>query len=144
MFSVGTLQQPNLRHGSSSNQPGPHDGGEGPTTPVVQEAPSNTMNPPRPGSPPRPSVYSKGWECLINRPLTVHERTSLISTMLSDRDEVSTIEHLCNNDTQDLIDIIYEVRSRPLFPPRSDPTAFDSNSFPLLIRRWAISTTHCG
>ena len=83
------------------------------------------------------SLYSDSpaWKRLITCPLTTHERISLITTILSNRDEIEAVDHLYENDAQFLVDIIYEV---PLHNPSSQdrPTDFDSNLRVPLIRCW--------
>jgi len=130
------ITQPHLRRDSSSEFHdrliGLHDSGE----PVVRQAPPDTMDPAcpwtpvhPPDSPIHPSVDSPGWKRLINSPLTAHERTSLITAIFSNRDEIEMIGQLCRTDAQRFIDIVYEVRSHPLLLPTSDPTGFDSNFY---------------
>lgn len=64
--------------------------------------------------PPLPSVLSihpnsPDWKRLITSPLPRDERISLITTIFSNRDEVKIIRHLCGDNAQILVDVIYEV-----------------------------------
>ena len=56
-------------------------------------------------------VDSPGWERLICSLLATHERVSLITTTLSDRDEVEAVRNLRGGDAQTFVDVMYEVRS---------------------------------
>ena len=63
------------------------------------------------------------WNRLITSPLTPNQRTSLITEILSDRDEIETINNLCGNDAQSFIDVIDEVAPE-LFHLRTGPLTF--------------------
>ena len=64
---------------------------------------------------PGPAIHADvdhpGWERLVRSPLAIHERVILITTIFSNRDEVGMLRHLCRDDAQAFIDVIYEVRS---------------------------------
>ena len=49
------------------------------------------------------------WKRLVTGPLTAHERTSLITTIFSDRDEIEVVSQLCGDDARSFIDVIDEV-----------------------------------
>ena len=49
------------------------------------------------------------WRRLINSPLATGERVSLIADLLSDHDEIDTLETLSERDAQAVIDVIDEV-----------------------------------
>ena len=49
------------------------------------------------------------WNRLITCPLTTHQRTSLITDIFSDRDEVEEVSYLSGNDAQAFIDVTDEV-----------------------------------
>jgi len=63
------------------------------------------------------------WKRLVTHPLTIHERTSLITTIFSDRNEIEVVRHLCGNYAQSFIDAIDEV-SLHILSSRNDPTDF--------------------
>jgi len=46
------------------------------------------------------------WKRLIVCPLTTHERISLITTILSNRDEIEAVDHLYGDDAQFLVGVI--------------------------------------
>lgn len=94
-----------------------------------------------PDSPIYPSTDSPSWKRLINTPFAAHERTSLIATMFSKRDEVEATRHIGGDDAQIFVDMIYEVRSHSLMPPKCDPA--DSVCF-LSVRRWTALTMRHG
>ena len=56
-------------------------------------------------------VGPPGWEHLIHSPLTTSERVSLITTVLSSRDEVGIARRLHGDDAQAFVDVVYEARS---------------------------------
>ena len=62
---------------------------------------------------PDPSVHNDvehpSWERLIRSPLATHERVSLITAILSNRDEIEIIRRLCRDVAQTFIDVIYKV-----------------------------------
>ena len=64
---------------------------------------------------PDPSIHigvdHPGWERLIRSPLATNERISLISTILTNRDEIEMARHLNSGDAQTFIDVIHGVRS---------------------------------
>ena len=71
-------------------------------------------------------VDRPGWERLIRSPLAVHERVTLITAILSNRDEIEIIRRLDRDAAQTFIDVIYEVnfllhlrRTGPLTLPRT-------------------------
>ena len=49
------------------------------------------------------------WKHLIDRPLTVDGRVSLIADLFSDRSEIDALKALSGSDAQSVIDVIYEV-----------------------------------
>ena len=49
------------------------------------------------------------WKWLISHPLSVHERTSLIKSIFSDRDQVKMVGNLSGDDSQTFVDMVYEV-----------------------------------
>ena len=49
------------------------------------------------------------WKHLIDRPLTVDERVSLIADLFSDRDEIDALKTLSESDAQSVVDVIDEV-----------------------------------
>ena len=51
------------------------------------------------------------WDRLINDPLTVHERVSLIAMIFSDSNKVKMVSDLPRRDTQIFVDKINEVGS---------------------------------
>ena len=56
-------------------------------------------------------VDSPGWERLIRSRLATHERVSLVTTTLSNRDEVEAVRSLHGGDAQAFVDVMYEVCS---------------------------------
>ena len=105
-----------------------------------QQALSGVTDPawPEPLRSPDPSIHigadHPGWERLIRSPLAIHERVVLITTIFSDRDEVGMLRHLCRDDAQAFIDVIYEVRS--FFHPRGSVSInFGLNLCGFSIRR---------
>ena len=53
--------------------------------------------------------------------LATNERISLITTIFSRRDEVDMARHLCGEDAQASVDVIYEARSHKVsFPENTD------------------------
>ena len=62
---------------------------------------------------PDPSIHNDverpSWERLIRSPLATDERVTLITTILSNRDEIEIIRRLCRDAAQTFIDVIYEV-----------------------------------
>jgi len=72
------------------------------------------------------------WKRLITHPLTIHERTSLITAIFSDRSEIEVVRHLCGSDAQSFIDAIDEVFLH-ILSSQSNPADFESNfSIPLI------------
>ena len=141
MSSIETLQRPHHDHGSPSESHDELRGEEIQDLPVGQQAPLDATDPTRPGpslslrdSPTHPSSSPPGWKRLISSPLTAHERTSLITTIFSNRDEIEAMRQIGEDDAQTFINIIYGVRLRPLLSPKSDPADF-------VHRRWIPSTT---
>jgi len=125
--STDTLQQPHHNNGRSSGfhdqSTNPHDCEEGLTLPTSQQVPLDIADPVCHGPPlhpldslAHPSFNVPGWKRLISDHLTTSERTSLITTIFSSRDQVRTIKDLCGDDAQSFIDTIYEVRSTPSCP----------------------------
>ena len=55
---------------------------------------------------------------MISYSLSVDERTPLITSIFSDRDEVEVVEHLAGDDAQAFIDVVYEVSIRGPLPPK--------------------------
>ena len=49
---------------------------------------------------------------MIDHPLTLDERISLITGILSDRYETETVKHLCGVDAQSFVDVIDQVTFR--------------------------------
>jgi hypothetical protein len=54
------------------------------------------------------------WKRLITRPLTTHERVSLISAIFSDRNETEVVKRLSGEDAQNIVDAIDQVCTSPL------------------------------
>lgn len=149
---MSSIDVPQWPHYNNAPSPKSHDeltmnplDGETQTLPVSQQAPLDVTDLAHPGpllSPPdlfiHPSSSPPGWKRLINTPLAIHERTSLITAIFSNRDGVETTRHVGGGDAQAFIDMIYEVRSYPLTSPKSDPTDFVRLS---LIRHWVAPTT---
>ncbi|KAF9644872.1 kinase-like protein [Thelephora ganbajun] len=102
-----------------------------PTTPGLAVAHSRS-----PPCPPHSFIHSNagspGWKLLISNPLTTDERTSLLTTIFSNRDEVRVIENLSGDDAQNFIDVTYEVRSHPLHLRRAAPLTWQLK-LPLLV-----------
>ena len=46
------------------------------------------------------------------------ERTSLIKSIFSDRDEVEVVGHLAGDDAQAFINVVYEVSIHAPLPPK--------------------------
>ena len=65
------------------------------------------------------------WKRLIARPLTTHERTSMIKDIFSDRDEIEVVNRLCGDDARSFVDVIDEVP--PTLSPWNKPTNFASH-----------------
>ena len=59
------------------------------------------------------------WERLISGALITSERISLITTILSDRDQVEMIGCLSGDNAQTFIDTVDEVRLRGPPPPNN-------------------------
>ena len=55
------------------------------------------------------------WKRLIDHPLSTTERISLITYILSERDETEVVKHLRGNDAQAFIDVVDEVIARFLY-----------------------------
>lgn len=55
------------------------------------------------------------WKQLTSSNLATHKRIPLVRTVFSDREEVKIVGHLCGDDAQTFVDMIDEVRFRPLF-----------------------------
>ena len=127
-------QQPH-QHGESSPG-GPHDDGKVSVLSTNQRTPSDIANP-GPPSPPDSSAHTgpQGWKHLISSTLTTHERISLTANLLSNRGEVEVARHLCRDDAQSFVDVIYEARSRALPSPKSKLADLDSN--------FRIQSTYC-
>ena len=79
---------------------------------------------------PDPSIHTDidrpGWERLIRSPLATDERVTLITAILSNREEIEIIRRLCRDAAQTFIDVIYKVhvflhlrRTGPLTLPRT-------------------------
>ena len=49
------------------------------------------------------------WKCLIDRRLTTQERTPLITTIFSDRNELEVVKRIGGDDAQSFVDVIDEV-----------------------------------
>ena len=49
------------------------------------------------------------WKQLIDHSLSMDERISLLTSTVTNPDEVEIMERLCGNDAQALIDVIDEV-----------------------------------
>ena len=49
------------------------------------------------------------WKHLTDSPLTADERVSLIAGLISDRDEIDTLNALSKSDAQSVIDVMDEV-----------------------------------
>ena len=135
MPSFDSPHRPHRDLGSSSKlddrSPNLHD--EIPTLPARQKVPLDATDLAWPGPPfnaPDSSVHTSfgppGWKRLINSSLSTHERTSLITAIFSNRDEVETIRHIHGDDTQKFIDMVYEVYFRSLLPLSSDATPLTS------------------
>jgi len=151
--SINSLQQSRRDHWpslESHDEPASPHSGETQTLSVSQEPPLDTVHVAYPGSPlsspdssVRPSIDSPSWKRLIGTPLATHERTSLIATMFSKRDEVEATRHIGGDDAQIFIDMIYEVRSLLLIvviSPENNP----ADSVCLSIRRWTALTMRHG
>lgn len=50
-----------------------------------------------------------GWKRLIDHPLTLEERISLITDIFSDPDETEIVKDLCGEDAQSFVDEMYQV-----------------------------------
>ena len=86
------------------------------------QAPPDVADPECPGTPPlspdssiHPGSDLPGLKRLISSTLSMRERVPLITAVFSNRDEVKMIRHLCGDDAQTLIDIVYEVYISTLF-----------------------------
>ena len=101
--------------------------------------------------PPRPSDLSihtgvdrLSWERLIRSPPAEYERVSLITNIFSNRDEIEMVRHLCEDDAQAFINVVYEVRPYTLSFPKNRTVDLNSNSCVSSIRRWTTSIAHYG
>lgn len=147
LTSSDSLQQPHQHGGPSSefhDQPSGHqDIVEVSVLSTNQRTPPDIADPGCPGSPcpPDPSAQvdcdlgPQGWKRLVYTPLATHERISLITEILSNRDEVEMVRRLCGDDAQAFVDVIYEARPQVLPSPKSRVANFDSNFRGLSIRR---------
>ena len=88
---------------------------------------------------PAPAIHADvghpGWERLIRSSLAIHERVTLITAIFSNRDEVGMLRHLCRDDAQVFIDVIYEVRSFFHLRGGGGSVDFSSNLCGFSIRR---------
>ena len=120
--SVDSLQQPRLDHGPSPEGPADLHSGETQTLPGSQRPSLDTLGLACPGPPlSPPEIDSPSWKRLISPSLAAHERTSLIATMFSKRDEVEATRQIGGDDAQTFVNLIYEVRSHHLVSPKNDP-----------------------
>ena len=61
------------------------------------------------------------WKQLITHPLSIHERTILIMSIFSDRNEVEVVGHLSGDDAQAFVDVIDVVSIQILSPLGGGP-----------------------
>lgn len=139
--SFNSSQIPHQHNGSSSES---HDQlGDLQALPDVVDL--ACPGPPRPPDPSTPTSFDPpSWKLLVLSSLTAHERISLITTMLSNRDEVEVVKHIRGEDAQILVDAIYEARSYILSSPKNGATDLDSNFRVSSIRCWTSSIAHYG
>ena len=71
---------------------------------------------------------------MVELPLASDEQISLITDILSDRDETEVVKHLHGDDAQSFVDMIDKVLLHP-FASRDKPTDLKSN-FVIPSRRW--------
>ena len=119
--SFNSLQYPHQHDGSLSkfhSQLGDlRDGGEVSTLSTSQQGPQDVIGPASPWRlhSPGSSTYASGnplnWERLVRGPLSTHERISLITTILSNRDEVGIVRCLREGDAQAFVDVVFEACS---------------------------------
>lgn len=110
----------------------------------VEIADSACHGPPCSPDSPAHTGGPQGWNRLIYGPTAPHERISLITDILSDRNEVETVRSLCGDDAHTFVDMIYEAGSQVLLSPNSRLADFDSNICALSIRPWMTLTRHHG
>ena len=101
--------------------------------PLRRKASLDVPHPAHPNVPPLSLALSThhdldppGWKRLISGPLAMHERTSLINTIFSDRHEVRVIGDLRGDDAQVFTDMVYEVYPCVLSSPKTKYTNFPS------------------
>ena len=134
MSSLNSSRQPHQHDGSSSefqDQLGdPHNGREASTSSTNQQVPPNLADPACPGSlrPSDPSFNTNidppSLDRLIRSPFATHERIFLIRTIFSNRDEVEVVRRLCGEDAQTFVDVVYEVCSYIISPPKNGSINF--------------------
>lgn len=93
-----------------------------------------------------PSIHTGvdhlGWERLTQSPLAMHERVFLITTIFSNRDGVEVVRHLCGDNAQTFINVVYDASFYILPLPRNRSVNFNSNARVSSIRRWMTSIAH--
>ena len=73
------------------------------------------------------------WERLTSYPLSAHERTSLITSIFSDRTQLKVVRNLLGDDAQAFIDVVDEVIHHQISDLEGKPINFVVN---LHIRCW--------
>ena len=69
------------------------------------------------------------WERLIRHPLAMYERTSLITTIFLDRNQIEMVEHLSGDDAQTFVDTVDMVRLCTLSQRMGGSTPTETSSF---------------
>ena len=76
---------------------------------------------------------------MIDHPLPIGERVSLIADMFSDRDETEAIKRLQGNDAQMFVDVVDEVFSHSSYQ-KNRSTDLNSNPPVVPSRHWIVWT----
>ena len=82
---------------------------------------------------------SPAWRQLITNTLTMDERVPLVTTILSDRDQVETVRGLSGDDAQKFIDIADKVHLRVLSPQKEGWVDSCLPFHVLSVRCWIVS-----
>jgi len=143
--SFNSPQQPHQHDGYSSEfyakLSNLHDDGEVSVLFTNQQALPNTADPACPetlcplDSSTHASCDPREWKRLLSSPFATHERISLVTALVSNRDEVDMARRLCGDDAQNFVDLIYEARSHVVPSPKSRLPDSDPNFYASPIRR---------